>query len=65
MTKRKLTVRDHMIHLLRESRRSTLTAIQDLQRADRIDALDSIAMAHKQLDQAANVIRETLPSGVS
>lgn len=55
------TVRDHAIARLRKARAYTLTAIRDLERADRIDALDSIDFARKALEQARNTIRETLP----
>lgn len=54
-------LRDHMIEQLRAARAFTLTAIRDLERADRIDALDSIDFARRKLANAANCIRETLP----
>jgi len=58
------TTRDHILDLLSQVSRINAAAIDDIHRADRIDALDSIDMAAARLSQARAAIVETLPPGM-
>lgn len=57
----KRTAFAHFANLLAEAATAATTARNDIQRGDRIDALDSIDVAAKRLAQARAEIAATLP----
>ena len=58
------TTRDEVLDLLQQVSRINAAAIDDIWRADRIDALDAIDMAAARLSQARAAIVGTLPPGM-
>lgn len=57
-----VTVQEHAIALARKAAQDAELAAKDLERGDRIDALDTLEDARLAIWQAMNVIRATLPS---
>ena len=55
------TVKQHAIARIRDARVWSFYAITDLRRNDRVDALDSLAIAARAIQEAQTAIQGTLP----
>jgi hypothetical protein len=59
---KKVTVQQFAMQQLRDARRLLMQAVHDLERADRIDALDAMFYATSRIDDAQQAIKRTLPT---